>query len=159
MLGQRWTRRRDCLRQDEQCSPWGLHSLLGDESYHREVQEPKTLGWIREVSWEQGCQHTLGEILFVFLPGAISLWFNGRQLANWLGKWGKMQFPIWGPCAFARAGALACSLVLAPGERPLRLGHRLSNFSWNCGILALTLQQPILISSSFCGVSIENKTK
>lgn len=35
-----------CLRQYKLCSLWGLHSLLGDEFCHREVQEPRTLGWI-----------------------------------------------------------------------------------------------------------------
>lgn len=56
-----------------------------------------------------------------------------------------------------KLGLLACSLVLALGERPLRLGHRLSSFSWSCGILALTLQQPILTSYNFCRFSLENK--
>lgn len=55
---------RLCLRLYKQCSSWGLHSLVGDQSCYREVQEPKTVGWIPEVSREQGCQHSLGEIIF-----------------------------------------------------------------------------------------------
>ena len=64
---------------------------------------------------EQGCQHILGEILFVFLPSAISLWFSGQQLASYLEE--KFLFQVWGlDLPLPKLGLLACSFVSAPGE-------------------------------------------
>lgn len=112
---------RLCLRLYKECSLWGIHSLVGDKSCYRKVQELKTLGWIREVSREQGCQHSLGEI--IFFPSTVSLWFNGRQLVIWLESEKtptKQQptklFQVWGPFAFAQTGAAGIPLVLALGR-------------------------------------------
>lgn len=64
---------------------------------------------------EQGCQHISGEILFVFLPSAISLWFSGQQLASWLE--GKNSVPSLGArFAFAQAGAAGMLICLGPGR-------------------------------------------
>lgn len=83
LLGQKRTR-RDCVLGCTNSVLRGDFIASCRTSPATEKSKAQNPGWIREVSREQGCQHSSGEILLVFFPSAVSLWLNGRQLAKWL---------------------------------------------------------------------------
>lgn len=127
-------KKRLCFRWYKQCSLWGLHSLLGDESYHREVRSPKPEVDLRGVLGSRLSALFRGNSLFLLAKYNLTLvqWATASKLVR---KVKKMQLHVWGPFSFAQAAGTFISL--SRGERLLRLGQWLSNFPWGCDILAL----------------------
>lgn len=75
------------------------------------------------------------------------LWFNGQQLANWLGKWKKeIQFLVWGPFAFAQAGAAGLFISLSPGGEAAEVRAPIVQLFLELWHPSFDLEQPILRS-------------